>query len=660
MGLLPMAQGRVVLPSRNLLHHACCGPLAALAAALLCTACTIVPEPVTPDEVTARVKDDTPRMYSDQEPISGPVTLEMAVARSLKYNLDYRLKQMESALALGITDYTSFDTWPKLLLSAGYSTRDNDSGGTSVGIVDGIVSLRPSTSQTRNFAQSGAEFSWNVLDFGVSYYRAKQNANQFLIAEERRRKLVHNVIQDVRAAYWRALGAQQLADQAKLTLARAETALIRSREAEVQRVISPALALNYQRALLDATSLLNQRRQDLDFAKHELAALMSVPPGTKFDVAVSPETQLPPVPTNYLALEEMALLQRPELREEDFKKRITADETRKQYLSVFPNLNVAAGLQYNSNDFLYNKNWQQASVGVSWNLMRLFAVPALEKTQTLQVEVDRARRLALSMAVITQLRVSIERYRLAVEDFKLADQAAAVDRRLALFTKDSVSAKLENELEAIRTEARAILGSYQRANAYANAQIAFGRMYITLGFDPLEDNFDGKSVTDLAVRVKQHLADENANELQLKSLLFGTRSKVAVHIEGVEAEDLKARMKHQVLELLARNDILSDDADGTPLSFQLKRENGKWAVETASWAVRLGGGAQGRQFESAGFPTKIPEHSRPSVLEATLVAAASAHLPGLKAWIKQQDDALQTEALRIEPAGTHKPAGVVP
>ena len=628
-----------MISARKQFWHLRKSHMSAIAIAALLSGCTVVPEMVTPTEVTTRAKEDASKMYLNQEPISAPITLEEAVARSLKYNLDYRLKQMESALALGITDYSKFEMWPKLLLNAGYNTRSNDSGGTSVGIQDGILSLRPSTSQTRDYAQAGAEFSWNVLDFGVSYYRSKQNANQYLIAEERRRKLVQNMIQDVRAAYWRALGAQRLAEEAKTTLARADTALIRSREAEAQKIISPALALNYQRALLDATSLLNQRRQDLDFAKHELSAMMSVPPGTHFSLAETPETSLPLVPTNYAALEEMALLQRPELREEDFKKRITADETRKQYLSVFPNLNVAAGLQYNSNDFLFNKNWQQASVGVTWNLLRLFSIPDMEKTQSQQVKVDESRRLALSMAIITQLRVSVERYRLAVEDHKLADQAANVDRRLAAFTKASVSAKLENELEAIRTEARAVLGAYQRANTYANAQIAFGRLYNSLGFDPLQDDFDGNSISQLASRIKQHINDENTDSLKFKSNLFGNSNKVSVRVEGIEEPALNARIKQSLVALLDRHEIVNDEVAGLPLSFSLKRDT-SLAVERTDWSIRLSD-KTGQISDSAEFMTKIPEKSRDSVIEATLLAAATFNLPAMKSWLARVDVANQ-------------------
>ena len=595
--------------------------------------CSVFPQQATKEEVTARVKEDVSKMYTNQEPITAAVSLEEAVARTLKYNLDYRLKQMESALALGIADYSKYDMWPKLLANAGYNARSNYSGGTSIGIEDGIQSLRPSTSQERGYAQAGAEFSWNVLDFGVSYYRAKQNANQFLIAEERRRKLVQNMMQDVRAAYWRALGAQRLTADAADILVRADKALVKSREAEAQKVISPALALNYQRALLDATSLLNQRRQDLEFAKRELGALMSVPPGQEFTLADAQEAKLPPAPTgDMLALEEMALQQRPELREEDFKKRITADETRKQILSFMPNFNVTGGWQVNSNDFLYNKNWQQASVGMTWNLLKLFSLPALEKTQKEQVEVDAARRTALSMAILTQLRVSVERYRLAMEDYKLADTAANVDKRLADYTKASVSAKLESELEAIRTQARSVLGAYQKANAYANAQIAFGRMYNTLGFDPLEDNYGGNSIADLSQRVKAHFDETEAESLKMKSNLFGNQTKVAVKINGIQDAALQKQMQEKVVALLARNQI-EHDAAGLPLTFSLKRDN-KLAIDKANWSIELADKA-GKVTQSAAYTTKIPETSRDSVVEATLIAAATSQLSAMKTWLSQ-------------------------
>jgi outer membrane protein TolC len=604
--------------------------MAVLAVAAVMAGCTVTPKPLTAEEVQERVKNDTSKMYAEQEAIRNPISMEEAVARALKYNLDYRLKKMESALALGLTNYASYDMLPQMVASAGYTKRNNYSGGTSIGILDGEMSDRPTSSDERSHTLRGIEFSWNVLDFGVSYYRARQQGDQFLIAEERRRKVVQNLLQDVRAAYWRALGAQRLNDQADEIVQRANLALARSREAETQKIIPPGLALAYQRALLDATTLLNQRRQDLEFAKRELAALMNVPPTATFTLAEATEVTLPAAPRDLARLEDMALLQRPELREEDFRTRITADEARKQMLSLLPGITLNYGYQHDSNQFLYNNNWSQGGISVAWNLMRLVAFPAMKDAQKYQQQTDAARRMALSMAILTQTRVSAERYRLALEDFKLADQAAQVDSRLAAYTKASVSAKLESDLEAIRTQARAVLGAYQRANAYANAHIAFGRLYNTVGFDPIADDFEANDLATLTQRVKAHLKATEKDAFALSSNLFGRAPSVNVHLAGISDPVQQVRMKALVSELLARHDIEIDAKEGKPLTlaFESKGDNG---LEKASWTLKMTDEAGHNQ--QASFMTTIPSHSRASVYESSLVAALNANLGDLKSWL---------------------------
>ena len=604
----------------------------ALAAAAVLAGCSVTPKAITADEVRDRVKHDSVEMYRSQEPIAGPVTMEEAVARALKYNLDYRLKRMESALALGLTDYASKDMLPQIVANAGYRDRNNFSGGTSIGLLDGVESTNPTTSDERSRTLRGIEFSWNALDFGVSYYRARQQGDQFLIAEERRRKVVQNLLQDVRAAYWRALGAQRLAVQADEVLQKASLALTRSREAESQKIISPGVALAYQRALLDATTLLNQRRQDLEFSKRELAALMNVPPGVEFQVAEAQETPLPMAPRDVLKLEEMALLQRPELREEYFRKRISADEARKQILSVLPGITLSYGRQYDSNRFLFNNSWSEGGLSLAWNLMRLVSIPAMKDMQAFQAKTDEARRMALSMAILTQTRVGVERYRMALEDFKLADQAAQVDQRLAAFTKASVSAKLDSELEAIRTQARAVLGAYQRANAYATAHIAFGRLYNSLGFDPIADDFEGHDLRQLTQRVAQHLQATQKDAFAMSSNLFGQAPVVSVQLAGIQDPVQRVRMTALVKDVLSRHQIEADDQRGVPLqlSFDSDRRPG---VERASWTVKLmGDSAQVRQ--QARFDTTIPADARASVYESSLVAALTANLGSIKSWLQ--------------------------
>jgi outer membrane protein TolC len=482
--------------------------------ALLLSACgSLTPTPYTKDEVKERAVSDRQKMFAEQEPVTGPITFHEASARALKYNLDYRLKLMETALSRSLHDVSKFDMLPRLVANAGYAGRNNTAGGISEGIdvntgqPDGTVSLRPSTATEDNRRLAGLTLSWNVLDFGVSYYRAQQKADQILMAEERRRKVAQNVLQDVRNAYWRALGAQRLMNDVNSLIARSQKALEAAKKAEDQGLLPRQQALAYQRALLDAVSLMNLRRQDLEFARAELAALMSLPPGTPFVLADSEEPIASSLPADAETLERMALERRPEIMEEWYRKRVTATDIKIAKAQVWPNLGIEAGPVYDSNKYLFNNNWAEVGLRLSFNLFKLLQWPALDQAQANQEQTDETRRIALSMAVLTQVHVGRQRYELALAELKFAEDIQRVDGRLLEYAKAAARTSVDSELEVIRAEARWLLARYQRQAAYSNAQAAWGRLYNSVGFDVMPESIDSHDVKTLAAEIGKTMAE---------------------------------------------------------------------------------------------------------------------------------------------------------
>lgn len=178
--------------------------------ALAISGCAVTSQPIERSVSEQRAQSDLQAMFADQEPLNGPLTLHEAMARAVKYNLEARLKVMEHALAERQLDLATFDMLPRMALSAGYAGRNNVSASSSRSIETGSQSLEPSTSQDRDRGVADLTMVWNVLDFGVSYMSAKQQADQRLIVEERRRKVIHTITQDVRSAYWRAVAAERL------------------------------------------------------------------------------------------------------------------------------------------------------------------------------------------------------------------------------------------------------------------------------------------------------------------------------------------------------------------------------------------------------------------------------------------------------------------
>lgn len=592
----------------------------ALGTVLMLAGCSMQPVKMTQDEITQRVSSDKAQMYKDQAPVTAQISYSEALARALKYNLDYRLKLMETALAKGLLDVSATDMLPKLVTEAGYNDRNNDSGGTSIGIEDRQVSVRPSTSEERSHYYGRATLSWNALDFGISYFRAKQAGDEVNISDERRRKILQNIVQDVRNAYWRALGAQRLLADADQLAVRIEDALNKSREAERAGVLPPAQGLTYQRALLDAMSLVNAKRQEMQFAKRELAALMSLPPGTDFTLVESAEDKLAPAPIDIDRLETAALENRPELREEDYKARIGVYETKKQIAALFPSLNFYAGARYDSNAYLYNSSWSDTGVSMSMDLFRLAAIPAINRTNDARKKSDEARRLALSMAVLTQVRVSVERYKLAVVDQELAAESSRVDQRLSAVSRAGGSNKLESELESLRTDSRALVSRFQLANSYAATQASYARVLNSVGIDLLPDTVTDTDIPTLAKAINTSLLDSEKGVFVRPAAMQATSRAVRVNVQGLPAGVSDAAVRAAVERIVVRNELTTAqtaDALLLTLSFQPLSSG---ATARAQWRMTVAD-ASGRQLLQQNYASYLPAQTTERGLSAFAEAA---------------------------------------
>ena len=618
-------------------------PLCAAVAALILAGCSSLnPEPLANNAALDRAATDRVTMFNQQEPIAAPLTLDEAIARAIKYNLDLRLKKMEVAVNGQLHEVSKFDMLPNLVAGAGYASRSNFSGGTSRLFSSQTQGATPdqagapsnnfSTSADMSHRLASVEFSWNVLDFGVSYYRAKQRADEFLIAQERKRRVIQTIVHDVRFAYWRALAAQRLAGEVEDVMQQAQKAIDQSRAAESAGALPVQAALAYQRSLVDAVALLNTRRQELEFAKAELAALMSAPT-SQFTLVDTSEPKLQPLPSNVAILEDTALANRPELREEDYRKRISGNETRRQLMQAFPNLTLGLGTQYDSNSLLYNNDWVEGSARLSWNLLRVLSMPAVQKAGDRQLEVDDARRQALSMAVITQTRIAAMRYGLAKADLDLAQKSLDVDSRVASVAQSGVNTKAESQLELVRAKARATLAKYQRAIAFANAAAAYARIQHSLGQEFDLGDVEPLSVGELAKQVGTSLAKAET-QLPVEAMVkAGPQPKVRVYMEDdAPVKPEVQAMVPGVIQALQRGgfQVVYDDQPGTlALKLGLELKAGDKGLNHGQ--VRLSKvGEDARVYD-----VMLPQQPGANVWQATGEAAVNASVGHLRGWFAQ-------------------------
>ncbi len=476
--------------------------------------CAMVPEAEPLDRQIQQASIDRAAMFAAQEPVTAPLTLEQAIARAVRYNLQHRLTLMERALEDRVAEAGSLDMLPKLAARAGAKTRSNDSSSVSSG------SVVPSTSSDQTTRTVDLQMSWSVLDFGLNYYGAKAQANKILATEERRRRVVLSLVEQVRAAWWEAVTAQRLSVPVQTVLKEAREALEQSRQTEAQRLLPPLESLRYQKGLLEAVQQLEALASDLAMAKAQLSALMNLPTGTDFTVALPNEASLtrPAMALSLDKLEAVAMVERPEIREELYLARNIALDTRMSILRLLPGATLFGGINYDSNSHLVNNNWADAGVQVSWNLLNVVSLPrTLEVTEARETVAD-TRRQALRMAVLAQVNVAWHRFNRADGLYQRFAELQDVENRIYAQTQSATANSAQSRLERIRAGAGAVLATRARDRAYAELRNAQGAIYQAAGLDPLPDSLPEGDVDALARAVTDAMAALDAGQVQIPNI----------------------------------------------------------------------------------------------------------------------------------------------
>lgn len=477
--------------------------------------CSVPPAALQEGEFKQGLAADRAAAESMAEPVLRALTIEEAVARALKYNLERRVRMLEEAVALGQVEVGGFDMLPRLIAQAGYRHRSEDLVSRSKDSVTGLPSLaNPFISSDRTSSFGDLGLTWSVLDFGTSYFSARQNADRVMIAAERRRRAMHQLMQEVRSVFWRCVAAQRLQGQVQDAIRLAEEALQDARRVETERVRAPIDSLRFQRQLLENLRLLETAQQELSTARIDLLNLINAPLGTPLQV-VEPVQSLGrivlEVPTG--RLEQIAMERNAELREQFYNSRIAVEETHKVMTRLFPNLSFNYNVKYDSNSYLVNRHWNEAGLSLSFNLLNLFSGPAQARLADAGVALADQRRMATQMATLAQVHLARIRYENSLVQLGRAEAIAVIDGRIAQLTADREAAQATSKLEAVANRTTSILALSRLFQAQSDAYTSASRLQATLGLEPDFDSMQQISLEKLTAVIQD--ADRSWREGRL-------------------------------------------------------------------------------------------------------------------------------------------------
>ena len=463
---------------------------------------------VTQTEAANFAAEAKETILTRQTAVTQSISLHEAMARALKHNLDHRVAMMETDLAQADYDLSRWDLLPQVVANGQYYGRSNEAGASSLSLLSGRESLEPSTSTDRNVSTGDLTASWNILDFGLSKIRAEQLGNEALIYEERRRKAIIKIMEDVHRSYYRAISAERLASRLNALEVEVSDSFKTSRQQFALRRTSPMPTLTYQRELNDIQGQAQRLTRDMQMAKMELAALMGLSPDQPYSLQIQGEMPRPQVlKLSYEQMIDQALKNRPEIRENLYAQRIGEKEIKKATLEALPSLEGFLGVDASSNDFLFNNDWAGYGARVSWNLLTVFKTGARKKKAKAQAELERERGLATAMAVMTQVGVARARYESLTDEYQTASDGAMVQNDILGQVESLAQASSASKQTLIRERMNAIVSEARRDAVMAEMAEAFAHIYSAMGYDPYTAEIDGsEDISAIANSLKGLLA----------------------------------------------------------------------------------------------------------------------------------------------------------
>ena len=477
------------------------------------------PEPISSEDFLKTAEDDLAKIQEikEQNDLFNKdlkIDLYTAIALAIENNKDLKVKLLETSLANRKIEDVEFEMLPTMAANAGYTGSDRYKTTSSATVpsndLAGSIGSSYSTSRDRDVNEQDVGFSWNALDFGLSYIRAGQSSDKFLISKELEKKAANNITKDVIRAYWNALSAEKLIKKYDPLLIKVNNALNDSQKIEELLLQKPMDALLYQKELLDIQRALQSQKQSFINAKIELGALMGLLPNEKF-VLVQTDQPLNELDMKLKHMEKHALVNRPELIENHYEERISIAETKAGMRSLLPGLNFNAAWTSSSNDYLMNKTNFEYGSSIGANLLNVFRAPKLKEVNEMNTEIIQEQRLALSMAVLSQVHISNIEYQMALEEYETADRYYDVSRKITEQVRNAQKIARFGELELIREEASLLVAELRRDIAFSKVQFSVAQVYTSVGVDVTTRESLQIGTKEFAEIIKKNFKDTGKN-----------------------------------------------------------------------------------------------------------------------------------------------------
>lgn len=424
-------------------------------------------------------------LYNENKPRQLPgLTLEQAVALGQKYNLDLWLSRQEEAIRRENKTSAFLKMLPSLTFDANLETRDSYNASSSRGLSTGQEAQldQYSYSAEKSHAYGGMKLLFNTLDFGVAYFRAKQDMSRQKQSGYERMRIGQKLAADIATAYWQCVSNENIANQAQQLLEEFEQELANLQESVKSGATGATDALERSYLLKSQKVKINEYLERRQAARLNLLQITGLPLDSEFSLAdaFSPADSAGQT-YDIDKLENTALSQRPEFFQEDLSEKITRDEARAVLLSMLPSPSLFINPQADSNKYLYYSSWFSAGMNVSWNLLNIPGKVFQARAGMKQLDFTRKKRMALAVAVITQVRLAVIEHDFALERCRLLQDLNDDSRKITDNLAEAARAGKGKGNAVVTQKARGLDDFAKAQDALARVMIARAKIEQSIG-----------------------------------------------------------------------------------------------------------------------------------------------------------------------------------
>jgi len=420
--------------------------------------------------------------------IDTPLTIDQVRFRTLTHNSEFARAQSQLVETVRKAGMNGKDLLPQAYANSHGTWRNNASASVGVNVND-ISGRMPEdfyTAQDRTTAVSNFTTSWDLLEIGLSGFKANRRSINAYTQGEQNQYLCNKMMVDVENAYWRAVAFEQAEEKSGWLKSRVTYALNLSQKRAGKDPETKRQELMFQRELIDINRWYQSLYRSLLSAKPELARLMNVPAGTEFDLKSSR------LPANLgelgkqeaLDLVVTAYQNRPEIRQALYQTDLTKLKNEEDLWRHLPAMRFFLGANHNTNSFILNQDFASAGLNLSWDLLRLGQIGETKRTGKIALAEQQRQTEILASAVMAQVMIAREQMHKLDYDLTLAWKALSIQGEITSdLAADVESGKLP-ETYLVKEELMRELSFIREQMARAELHTAKARLEQSIGIVP--------------------------------------------------------------------------------------------------------------------------------------------------------------------------------